>query len=164
MGLFDCFKKKPKKRILYDFYYDKYVSVLWEWEVERGNKPNIEYGMVVMTEEKFNELESLLNKRKEFDQKLSLACELNNKGRELEKRGEFIDAIAIYEQNILPDVHVTMHPYDRLLVLYRKNKDYENEKRVCTLAIEEFPQEKKYKERLIKINGYIEKQNTNLKK
>lgn len=142
-------------------FYDKYKSVLWEWKHKKGNKLIEDYRTVTITKAQYLELEELLKKSKEFEQKLYLACELNNKGIELEKRGEIADAIAMYELNIRPNTYLTMHPYDRLLVLYRKSKDYENEKRVCTLAIEKYPQEKKYKERLIKINGYIEKQKNN---
>lgn len=82
---------------------------------------------------------------------------LNNKGIELEKQGKIQEAIKVYEKNIsYGDCNAT-HSYDRLLVLYRKQKDYENEKRICELAISTFKTEKKYKDRLEKINNLINK-------
>lgn len=84
---------------------------------------------------------------------------LNNTGIELEKRGEIQEAIKIYEQNIsYIDCDATLS-YDRLLVLYRRQKDYENELRVCELATSKFKTIDKYKERRDKIKTLILKRN-----
>ncbi len=79
----------------------------------------------------------------------------NNLGISYEKQGDIESAIEVYEKNVLPDSYPAQHAYDRLLVLYRKQKDYENEKRICKLAISIFKTEKKYKDRLEKINKLI---------
>lgn len=76
---------------------------------------------------------------------------LNNKGIELEKRGEIQEAIKIYEQNISYGDCDATHSYNRLMILYRKQKDYINEMRVIKKAIYMFPKEKKYTERLKKV-------------
>lgn len=77
--------------------------------------------------------------------------ERNDKRIKLEKQGYIAKAIAIYEENIKGDCYLAIHPFNRLLVLYRKAKDYENEKRVAEKAISLFS-DNKYKVRLQKIN------------
>lgn len=47
------------------------------------------------------------------------------------------EAIAVYEKCILSKIPATV-PYDRLMILYRKKKDYENEIRVIKDAISVF--------------------------
>ena len=97
-------------------------------------------------------------KKKQLDERrLSECVELNNKGIELEKNGETDAAIEVYEKNIKPGCWPARHSFDRLLVLYRKRKDYTNELRVCKAAIELFDGEVKYKERMVKINKRINK-------
>lgn len=83
---------------------------------------------------------------------------LNNKGIELEKRGEIQEAIKTYEQNISYEDCDATHSYDRLMILYRKQKDYVNELRIIKKAISTFPKEKKYAERLKKVEQLINKQ------
>lgn len=79
-------------------------------------------------------------------------------GRAYEKEGMISDAISTYEGLIeRKNDFYSMDPFDRLLVLYRKQKDYENEKRICEIAISLFDTEEKYKSRLVKINALIEK-------
>lgn len=55
----------------------------------------------------------------------------------LEKEGMINEAIAVYEKSILSKIPATV-PYDRLMILYRKKKDYENEIRVIKDAISVF--------------------------
>lgn len=102
--------------------------------------------------------EKILSKLRYFDnlQKLLPKCvENNNRGIELESQGSIKEAILIYEENIGLDKYPARHAYDRLLVLYRKNKDYKNEKRIAKIATKVFPSEKKYIERLKRINILI---------
>ena len=54
-----------------------------------------------------------------------------------EKTGDIDGAIALYEENI-SDTYPATHSYDRLMVLYRRRKDYYNELRVIESAIEKF--------------------------
>lgn len=55
----------------------------------------------------------------------------------LEKEGMIDEAITVYEKSILSKIPATV-PYDRLMILYRKKKDYENEIRVIKDAISVF--------------------------
>lgn len=84
-----------------------------------------------------------------YEKKLKQCAALNNKGIAFEKEGKIKSAINNYEKNIESD-YSARHSYDRLLILYRKAKDYDNELRVCESAIEVFPNDAKYPERLEK--------------
>ena len=59
---------------------------------------------------------------------------------DLEKEGMINEAIAVYEKAIIPQLPAT-HPYDRLMILYRKKKDYDNEIRIIKIAISVFMKE-----------------------
>ena len=100
-----------------------------------------------------NKLQKELSKKKLLDECVSR----NNQGIALEKRGDVDAAISIYEENIKPGCYPAMHSFDRLLILYRKNKDFKNELRVCKRAIIVFKKMDKYSERLKKIEELISK-------
>ena len=93
-------------------------------------------------EQKLNEVISLINQN-------------NEKGKELEEQGNFKEAAIFYEKNLIIDYSDKLC-IDRLLIIYRKLKDYANEKRICELAIQKYSA-KKYKERLITIEAKINK-------
>lgn len=114
-------------------------------------------GYISFPKHRLDELEAKKTAYKSRTEKLFKCAELNNKGIELEKQGKIVEAIAIYEENIKGDCYPAMHSFDRLLVLYRKAKDYENEKRIAEKAISLFSGNK-YKERLQKIKLLISKQ------
>lgn len=114
-------------------------------------------GYISFPKHRLDELKAKKNAYISRTEKLLKCAELNNKGIELEKQGKIVEAIAIYEENIKGDCYPAMHSFDRLLVLYRKSKDYENEKRVAEKAIYLFS-DNKYKERLQKIKLLILKQ------
>lgn len=89
-----------------------------------------------------------------FNVLLPRCTEYNNLGIEYEKQGNIPLAISTYEENVKPGSYPARHAYDRLLVLYRKQKDYRNELRVCKLAVSVFKEEK-YKKRLEKIKSLL---------
>ena len=76
-----------------------------------------------------------------LDQLIFSTASLNNKGIELEKAGDIQSAIKVYEENVkLYEDNVDIgflarHQYDRLIILYHKLKDYENEKRILNKAV-----------------------------
>lgn len=87
--------------------------------------------------------------------KLNACAEANNKGTALEKAGDIAQAIQVYESNIGEGCYPAAHAFDRLMILYRKSKDYENEIRVIQRAIKvlcrKYPQLREgYKTRLEK--------------
>ncbi|MCF8020728.1 MAG: tetratricopeptide repeat protein [Vallitaleaceae bacterium] len=107
-------------------------------------------------------------KKKKTEQKADIAAESkivdnNLKGQELEKAGNIEKAKKLYEENIAKDFDGN-HPYDRLAIIYRKEKDYDNEIRVLEHAIKVFtslskssprgdvnPKLTKFKDRLKKV-------------
>lgn len=59
----------------------------------------------------------------------------NNSGIHYEKEGKIEEAIKVYEENIELGFPA-MHSYTRLMIIYRRLKDYDNEQRVIRRAIE----------------------------
>ncbi len=81
-----------------------------------------------------------------------IIVERNLKGRELEKQGDIEGAIKLYERNVADNADVPF-PYNRLVIIYRKQKRLDDEIRVLEKAIEaykELEQNKNWKEQLIK--------------
>jgi len=76
-------------------------------------------------------------KRQEGNRIINMVATLNNKGIQLEKKGRIEEAIYTYEENIKSQ-HPATHAYERLMILYRKKKDFVNEARVIELAIKVF--------------------------
>ena len=78
---------------------------------------------------------------------------LNNKSIQQEKNGDINGAIKTYE-NCITIGYPAFHSYDRLMILYRKTKDYTNEERVILKALSIFTDassQKKYSDRLAKV-------------
>ncbi len=73
------------------------------------------------------------NKRNLFEK----SVENNLTGRELEKSGKIDEAIELYERNVSNRFEGN-YPYDRLAIIYRKRRDYDNEIRVLRTAVEVF--------------------------
>ena len=60
--------------------------------------------------------------------------ERNLKGIQLEKEGQEDRAIELYEKNI-EENFIGNHPYDRLAIIYRRKKQFDEEIRVLQKAI-----------------------------
>lgn len=82
-------------------------------------------------------IEETTAKRKTEYKRLNECCARNNNGIALEKAGHVEAAIAEYEENIKGGYRA-LHSYNRLMILYRKRKDYDNEIRVIDNSIEVF--------------------------
>jgi tetratricopeptide (TPR) repeat protein len=65
------------------------------------------------------------------------AIDRNLRGRELEKQGNITDAIGLYEQNVAYGFEGDF-PYDRLRVIYSKQKRYDDVIKVLERAIDVF--------------------------
>ena len=98
-------------------------------------------------------IENKLQREIEKVKLLNDCVERNNKGIAHEKEGHIDAAIKLYEENIKPGCYTAMHSFDRLLVIYRRNGDCNNELRVCKRAVTVFKKIGKYLERLEKINA-----------
>ena len=90
------------------------------------------------------------------------------KGQEYERDGDIEEAIQIYESLIKNHCDAQLS-YDRLCIIYRKQKDFYNEERVLNTAISRYTKLSskgydwcidavaKYKERLNKLHTKMEK-------
>ena len=89
---------------------------------------------------------------------------LNNLGKELEKEGKIDEAIDIYEDNVLLKTD-TPFTYLRLSILYKKNKDVDNEIRINKIALKNIKHNKnsKYKEDFKKRLEKSKKRKTKIK-
>jgi len=78
--------------------------------------------------------------------KVALKIEERNKvAREAEEDGDVNKATRFYEQNIKED-YADKFAFERLMIIYRKEKEYKNELRVIKRGIEVFQQN--FKERV----------------
>lgn len=111
-------------------------------------------GYVTLDEKKLKQMQTQKDIYENAKARMATTVALSTKGIEQEKSGEEDAAIATYEECIKTGYPAT-HAYDRLLVIYRKRKDYENEKRVCLLAIDTFKTIQKYQDRLAKIESLM---------
>lgn len=73
-----------------------------------------------------------------FSKALSETANNNNVGIAFEKSGDIDSAIEAYERNI-GIAYPALHSYERLMVLYRKEKRYDDEIRVIEKSINDFP-------------------------
>ena len=97
--------------------------------------------------------------REAKEKEVALTASLNDEGSMLEKEGKEDEAILVYEKNIARK-STARYSYDRLLVLYRKRKEVDNELRIAKLANSTFPEEKKYKLRLEGLLGGDDRKET----
>ena len=97
-----------------------------------ANVSRVKWEKMCKEAEKYRRWEMLLNE----------TAELNNKGKQLEEDGDVEGAIAVYEE-CMKLRYAAFYSYQRLMVLYHRRKDYENEKRVIKIAIEVFERENK---------------------
>lgn len=112
-------------------------------EVLCKDEGELEYRLNHLEKSRFETLKQKQEKEfKEIAQQevLNENSRLIKLGIDLEKEGMINEAIAIYEKAIIPQLPAT-HPYDRLMILYRKKKDYDNEIRIIKIAISVFMKE-----------------------
>jgi tetratricopeptide (TPR) repeat protein len=144
------------------------VAISQKWLINRYIKGAIlpEYYLLQASDSHGNiavplaALELWERKRDEYiakEKKLKQCAKLNNKGKDYEKQGKIKLAIKTYEKNIDGDCYPATYSFDRLMVLYRKAKDYENELRVCEKAIQVLKYDK-YVQRKAKILFLKQKQ------
>lgn len=130
-----------KTRINIRTFMKKYHSVLPDDLFVELEKASWNGRWAIITTSTIIELDKRLSERKAKDKKLSTCAKLNNLGKEYEADGKLSLAIKTYEKNITGDCYPATYSFDRLMVLYRKRKDYVNEIRVISKAIKVFTTE-----------------------
>lgn len=83
----------------------------------------------------FEETKNKYTKMRLWERDGAITCCRNNDGIAFEKGGKIEEAIKVYEENIELG-HPAMHSYTRLMIIYRRLKDYDNEQRVIRRAVE----------------------------
>lgn len=83
----------------------------------------------------FEEAKDKYTKMRLWERDSAITCCRNNDGIAFEKGGKIEEAIKVYEENIELGFPA-MHSYTRLMIIYRRLKDYDNEQRVIRRAIE----------------------------
>lgn len=73
---------------------------------------------------------------------------LQQAGKELEAAGDTAKAIALYEKEVAKG-HTDAFPYQRLLILYHKQKEYKEELRVLKKGIAVFTEKLKEKQKQV---------------
>ena len=81
-----------------------------------------------------NPVEEIRLHNRRLDEILDIMVDRNNKGIELEKKGDIESAIKLYEQNVADEFFGT-HSYDRLAIIYRKRKQFDDEIRILKRKI-----------------------------
>jgi len=81
-----------------------------------------------------NPVEEIRLHNRRLGEILGIMVDKNNKGIELEKKGDIENAIKLYEQNVADEFFGT-HPYDRLAISYRKRKQFDDEIRILKRKI-----------------------------
>lgn len=150
-----------KTRIYIHSFMRKYMSVLPPDLFMELSKLSLQGTCAHITTSTIIELDRRLAERKAKDKALSDCARLNNKGKEYEKAGKITLAIRTYEKNIAGDCYPATHSFDRLMVLYRKQKEYDKELAVIEKALMVFDIEdlrSKYKKRKQKVMELINKQ------
>lgn len=104
----------------------------------------------------YNKIKEKTEKYIAWDNLLKETVRLNNLGKEYEKNSKIDLAIDSYLENINLG-YPARHSYDRLIILYSKNKEFNQALEITKLAIKKFPKEIKYKERRDKIKLQIKK-------
>ena len=87
------------------------------------------------SDKNINESTTIFKSHLSSDSFFSNQVDRNLKGKEYEQKGETELAILEYEAN-LKEGFEGSHPYNRLAIIYRKNKDYDNEIRVLNRSID----------------------------
>lgn len=123
----------------YDMYWDARRSASFKG-----------YNNIIVNAADYEEAKAYIDKRKQYEEKLRATAALNNEGREHEQNGEIDAAISTYEECVALG-YPACYAYERLMILYRRKKDYINEKRIIEIALKVYPNNEKYKLRLSKV-------------
>lgn len=89
------------------------------------------------------EWEKKLAAYKNDEKNLHQTATNNNEGIAFEKQGDIASAIEIYENNLRIG-YLASHSYNRLMIIYHREKRYEDEVRVIKKAIEVFSSDSRY--------------------
>ena len=131
------------ERVDIDAFLDKYIrgasipEDLFQ-ELQHRHMAGFTYADIPI--EVLREVEENYKTAIERDRIITQTAALNNEGMEAEKAGNIDAAIAAYQQNV-SNMVVASCSYERLMIIYRRLKDYDKEIEVIEKAIEVFGKE-----------------------
>lgn len=140
------------ERVNINAFLDKYISgasIPEDLFIELQNKFLAGYMFADIPIHKIKQVKQNYDNSKRRDEALQKCADLNDKGITFEKAGNIDAAIKCYEENIA-DGYTGHHSYSRLVIIYRRQKKYDDEIRVINRAIEIFGDDEYYKKRLQK--------------
>ncbi len=163
--LFSKKKESKKEKIKLNNFIEKYkVANVLDRETNDKITDCILRGeqYIYISNNKVLELESKLIEQKKKDDNLTSTVSTNNDGIAQEKAGNIDLAIKIYEENIGRG-SVATHSYERLMILYRKKNEFDNEIEVIEKAIQIFSEEneRRYKKAISESKSENKKQEIN---
>ncbi|KAF5072837.1 hypothetical protein DSECCO2_197250 [anaerobic digester metagenome] len=126
-------------------FFDKYKSIIPDYNdvFEKSRSAYWRgYNNFIIKKYVLSDMDELRRDRESRDHALRRTAQLNNEGMKCEKDGDIDSAIRIYEENIKFE-YPASHSYDRLMILYRKRKDYDSEIRVINAAISAYNKDSK---------------------
>jgi tetratricopeptide (TPR) repeat protein len=148
-------EQRSKKRI--EKNVSKYIPIMSISEYDDYEKSILNgCDHLWLNENRLFSLDSRLKSHQEKENTLQNVASLNNKGIALEKASKIDEAISVYEKNIKSN-YPAAHSYDRLMILYKKDKRYFDELRVIKSALQVFKNDTKYQDRLTKTLERIKK-------
>lgn len=110
------------------------------------------FNYFIMSKSDYEEVQKIVRENENRDFFLNETARLNNEGIALESEDRIDEAVMTYEDNVKLG-YPARHSYDRLIVIYHKRDDKENEERILRIAIEKFPNDGSYKKKLDKLTG-----------
>lgn len=106
-----------------------------EQEHRAGSDVKATQRLYVLCKKELAERQRIIEKEKKKEARFERGYNLCQLGMDYEKNGDIEKAIYFYELCAVERFEGS-HPYTRLAILYRKQKRYEDEIRVCDLAID----------------------------
>lgn len=134
----------------------EYTKVTW-WQLQQyfpimDSKISADYFAEYLLDESkwftvrtivLKEWEKKLAEYKDNEKNLNQTATNNNEGIAFEKQGDIASAIEVYENNLEIE-YLASHSYNRLMIIYHREKRYEDEVRVIKKAIEVFSSDSRY--------------------
>lgn len=135
-------KSTPYDKVEIDRFVNEYISVIPKrlmTDITNNTLKGEKY--IQISKSDFDMLNKKLSEKRMQEERLNKTAALNNQGMKYEEAGDISKAIETYEENIKGDAYPALHSFQRLMVLYRRQKEYDKEIEVIKHTIEIFRKE-----------------------
>lgn len=151
-----CERQPNEDEVLVPINYN--VHDAWGWEkckmyVDVQFRAKIgRYNNFIMPLSDYNEMVEYINNMRAANEFKWKVRNMYHEALELEKGGNFQDAETLYKKTLELDPQF-FETYNRLIIMYHRNKEFDKELPVLQKAVELFPNVEKWKNRLQKISN-----------